>query len=72
MTSQLRLNVQASQAVHGADDSMMTTHFYNQINSLSICDPKLIVYLLLKAGGPNLILLTLVKSQHPSKFLALL
>ena len=40
MTSQLRHNFAVSQAVHGADD-ITAPHFYSQVNSLSVCDPKL-------------------------------
>ena len=39
MTSQLRQNVQASHAVHGADD-VMTPHFQSRVNSLSVCCPQ--------------------------------
>ena len=40
MTSQLRHNFQASQAVHGADDIM--TPRFSQVNSLSICGPQVL------------------------------
>ena len=39
MTSQLRHNFQASQAVHGAED-IKAPHIYSQVNSLSICAPQ--------------------------------
>ena len=37
MTSQLHLNSQASQAVHGA------LNFQRQVNSIIVCGPKLMV-----------------------------
>ena len=42
MTSQLRHNFLASQAVHGADD-VITPHFKSQVDSLGVCGPKLIL-----------------------------
>ena len=39
MTSQLRQNFQASQAVHRADD-IATPHFWIQVNSLSVSAPR--------------------------------
>ena len=56
MTSQLRQNFQASQAVHRADD-ISTPHF----GSMSISEHLWsLSYLLDRAGVPNLIILTLV------------
>ena len=49
MTSQLRHNFAASQAVHGADD-ITAPHFYSQVNSLSFCGFK--VKLLLSPAHP--------------------
>ena len=42
MTSLFRHYFQASQAVHEADE-VTTPHFQSQVNSLSICGPKLIL-----------------------------
>ena len=39
MTSQLGLNFQASQAVHGADDNKIP-QFKSQVNYLSFCGPQ--------------------------------
>ena len=39
MTSQLRHNFQASQAVHEAVD-ITALHFQTQVNSLSVCGPQ--------------------------------
>ena len=42
MTSQLRHNFQANQAVHGADD-VTTANFQNQVNFMSFCGPKFLI-----------------------------
>ena len=42
MTSLLHHYFQAIQAVHGADD-LTILHFQSQVNSLRVCDPKLIL-----------------------------
>ena len=49
---------QASQAVHGAD-GITTPPILTQVNSLRVCGPKLLLFLVQKAGVPNLIQLTL-------------
>ena len=42
MTSQLRHNFQANQAVHEADD-VTTANFQNQVNFMSFCGPKFLI-----------------------------
>ena len=71
MTSQLRHNFLASQAVHGADD-VITPHFKSQVDSLGVCGPKLILLTTLpqKAGVPNLAKIALNIQPSLYKFLS--